>query len=499
MIPSGFVQRLGGREGLAWSFAAGFWALLLTRRLMEAPGFVYWCAAAVCGILAAIWARREWRVRDRPLTRPQGLLVGCVAAYAIGLGISGIYGGVLDPGAIALCIAQVLVGLAGLAVAGHPPALTAVTVNLALGVAVASLYGGLEYLGYEPELLPRPDVPASDRVLSLFRNPNHYGGLVAGVLPVGVGRFLMARSWPRGVMWYAWLGGGCTSVLISGGRGPWLAMVAGTAIVFACFLMLKDQGSWRHRLARIGSVVLLMGVLSLTVGQEVSVATSEGEVVMLDRLSGTVDVATHVMEDGLSSTVGMATDGSVGYATVAHRYLIWHATCVALGEGLLVGSGPGSFKQRLARAQKALAARDEYEPWVVWLGLDSVTHAHNDFLELWVEGGVLAVVGLASLIAAAMFMTVRELPKCLGLDPSLLGVAGVVTAFSVHGLVSYPLHLALSGWVFWLYLGCLVYVGGPVGRGGGQGEVVQGAEEEKVGEIHEGVTTARSGRHTQGA
>jgi len=386
-----------------------------------------------------------------------------LTAYAIGLGISGFYGDAFDPGAIALTAAQVLVGLAGLAVAARLPALRVVTVNLALGVAVASVYGGLEYLGLEPELLPRPDLPAADRVLSLFRNPNHYGGLVAGVLPVGVGCFLMAKSWPRRAMWYAWLGGGCISVLISGGRGPWLAMVTGTAVASACFLMLRDQGSWRRRLDHVGLVVLLVGVLSLTVGREVSVATSEGQVLMLDRLSGTVDVASHVAVDGLPSTVDMATEGSVGYATVAHRYLIWHATCVALGEGLLVGSGPGSFKQRLTRAQKALAARDEYEPWVVWLGLDSVTHAHNDFLEFWVEGGILAVVGLASLIGVAMLMAVRELPQCLGLDPSLLGVAGVVTAFSVHGLVSYPLHLALSGWVFWFYLGCLVYVGGSVG------------------------------------
>ncbi|HEX9656190.1 MAG TPA: O-antigen ligase family protein [Bacteroidota bacterium] len=138
-------------------------------------------------------------------------------------------------------------------------------------------------------------------------------------------------------------------------------------------------------------------------------------------------------------------------STLARRVVFWNAGVDAIASSPLVGYGVGSYEE----------AMREFRPADYWIvkSEDIVPHAHNEFLEVGVE---LGLIGLALYFTAVGVVIIggidiwrksksegkRNIP-IIGL---LCGVAGVL----IDNLANVSLRQAPIGALFWLSMGLIV-------------------------------------------
>ena len=108
------------------------------------------------------------------------------------------------------------------------------------------------------------------------------------------------------------------------------------------------------------------------------------------------------------------------------RWDIWRVSFDLLSDQWIVGSGLGSFVPLYAAAEPIELLQPRY-----------VNHAHNDYLELIIEAGVLGAVAIAGAIAV-LVSTGRCLLK-MDNTPALLLllVPGIAM---LHSIIDYPLR-----------------------------------------------------------
>ncbi len=177
-----------------------------------------------------------------------------------------------------------------------------------------------------------------------------------------------------------WLG-----VLVYSGRGlpRWLKLTGAvlTLAVFYCLLLTKSRtalvglmigvSAWmaRARLWRQAGRRRLIWGLSFGIAAAVGLIAIAGATGGLDR---------RVVSESAKS--------------LRYRFEYWHGTCqmlTASPRNWLVGVGPGNF-------------RDNYLPFKLAQSSEEIADPHNLLLDVWSNGGLIAVVGLAGLCLAGL-------------------------------------------------------------------------------------------------
>lgn len=126
------------------------------------------------------------------------------------------------------------------------------------------------------------------------------------------------------------------------------------------------------------------------------------------------------------------------------RLEFWRATFELLQQYPLTGSGGGTYAQAMAAHKPA------------WLGEVKLDHAHNDYLELLAEYGVVGALVIALLLALVVRATLRLLR---GRDPVALarhaGLAVGLLALLLHGTVDFNLQIPANALWFTAIAGAL--------------------------------------------
>ncbi|RDC59704.1 hypothetical protein HME9302_00896 [Alteripontixanthobacter maritimus] len=117
--------------------------------------------------------------------------------------------------------------------------------------------------------------------------------------------------------------------------------------------------------------------------------------------------------------------GAIG---VDRRFEIWPQAVTVVGQTMPLGSGFGTFRE----------VYEQYEPLSL-VGMLYVNHAHNDYLELLIEGGIPAA---ALLIAFVVWFVRRTWPLFIKrlAPPSLSLFATAIVVAMLHSVVDYPLR-----------------------------------------------------------
>lgn len=249
--------------------------------------------------------------------------------------------------------------------------------------------------------------------IGTFANRNHFGDLLAMLLPFSIAFGVMAqrqRVQARVFFWY-----GLTVVLflaaaLSYSRtGFALACVA----VVASVLVLRPVGRPAARTSVKHAAPLLAGLAGVLA---VGYYAWDGIVRRLEQ-DPLEDLRWQYVEHGL---------------TMARAYLPW-------------GSGLGSF-------------RDAYAPFepVDAMGSTHALHAHNDLLQIGGEAGVpglLLVLGFVGLLLVAAWISLR---RNRDQEDPVLGAAAIAVFVPLaHSLVDYPLRTLAIAVVFGLVLAVL--------------------------------------------
>lgn len=444
---------MSGRAALALLLAGGGILVLLAHPALYPRLSTYDWVAVVAGC-ASLWA--VWRASQRswPLSRPiSGALaaLGGAALLSVWLNEGAEWSGLWLPATQwgLLCL--------GAWLAADGTALRLLGGTLLAGAALAGFYAVLQYYRLDP--LPAVTSFGTERIVSVFENPNFLGNFAACALPLSLAVFLRAESLGHRV---ALAVGSCAiyaGMLLAGSRGGWMAGLAAVLIV----VMGTARGVWRGRMdlhwPSLAALVVLLVATTFLLTRRPVVESRSGPVTMSERMLSTRHIIEPYVEG--EELVAAGSDSVVAVPrikvrdfTVNHRYFIWEVTWDMIRTRPLVGLGYGAYQQRFVAFRDARRDEAHFQS-LVWTQQEEDTpYAHNEYLHLWAESGLLGLGAFLTLIALVARDALGQAWRSA--SPHMWAALGMASAMLVHSLVSYPLRLPLNGMIFWLLLGILV-------------------------------------------
>jgi O-antigen ligase len=305
-------------------------------------------------------------------------------------------------------------------------------VQIVAAVPVAAL-GLLQH--FRPELLP-PDNPYANRVLGPFGQPNRLGGYLIGAIPAGLALSFVLRSRiARGGVLIATFG--LTLCLVATySRGAWIGLASG-------ILVLGGAMAWKHELRprRLPAAVAIASLLLPVIFFLPSV---------LARIEARPSPPAE-----WSMPIDPEREGSG-----AMRIAIWEESLRAALHRPILGSGPGTFQQDYDRYKNPAMKRLEA------VGRRTADHAHNHYIEIFVECGALGLASFLALVLLSLRAAAAALGKSAAVPERILvaGFAASVAALLANGLLDYNLSLIPHGTLLFVGLGVLAAAPGTPAR-----------------------------------
>jgi len=262
-----------------------------------------------------------------------------------------------------------------------------------------------------------------------FGQPNPFGGYMNQIWPLALAPLAARllglgsaagdrRPWPGGMALPLW-GAVCGALALAGlflswSRGAWLgAAAAGVAMAGAALAAALSGGARRRGLAVLW-LGLVLGLTGLWAGGLERLPPS-----VVDRLASSAEGGGWLID---------VRDAEVTDASFAkiERLAHWQAALDMWAERPWLGQGPGHF---------AVA----YERFRVPRWKDPLGHAHNLYLNLLAEAGLLGLAGYLLCYGAAWALAWRACLRPKGaLEGALgLGLVGVLAALGVHSLLDH--------------------------------------------------------------
>lgn len=241
------------------------------------------------------------------------------------------------------------------------------------------------------------------RVVSTFENPNMLGLYLILLLPMIAANGIGEKNWWRKPKYLFAFAVGAACLIYTWARGAWLGFLF-AAVVFLLMWHRRTMG------------VLLAGLLALP-------------------------VAIPFLPESIVSrfaSIGDLTDTSTNY-----RVYIWRGSTNMLKDYWLTGIGVGE------------QAFDKIYPYYSFAGIEKAPHAHNLFLQLFIEVGIFGFLVFAAMLIC-LFQSGFSLAKH-GEDKAvrLIGcgaLCGVLAAL-VQGMTDYVWYNYRVFFVFWLMIG----------------------------------------------
>jgi O-antigen ligase len=285
----------------------------------------------------------------------------------------------------------------------------------AIAIGVVSVFLGLSQLAQGPTSSLRFfTITNTDEAVGFFANRNHFAALLYSLL-------LFAAAWT-------------TDVIVKAGSWNELrrleprVVVPLTASVMVCVVLLVGEVMARSRAGFGLTLIALAGGVALAVvGRRTSSAVTPRKLA----LAATALIVFVVVQFGLYRILGRLAVDPLEDARISFA----HNTLKAALAFMPLGSGVGTFVPVYAM----------FEPPGDALPFVYANHAHNDYLELWLETGVMGIALLGVFIVWMGLTGVRlwrQPPAGAGeLDWSLIRAATVVIALIMaHSFVDYPLR-----------------------------------------------------------
>ncbi|MDX1686753.1 MAG: O-antigen ligase family protein [Candidatus Promineifilaceae bacterium] len=252
------------------------------------------------------------------------------------------------------------------------------------------------------------------RAYGTFEQPNPFAGFMAWNAALGIGTFvgLIVAFWhgrkeldKREWAWLLFIGGcaaaSTLALLLSWSRGAWLGFAAAMAV----FLLFWPRRAW------LGPVLLLAAIGLFALGWQLDLVPAP----LVNRLAGFTD-------DLRVGDVRGVDINDANYAVI-ERLAHWQSAVDMARNNLWLGVGFGNYEP----------AYDDYAliNWPFPLG-----HAHNYYLNILAETGVLGTAAYL-LFWAAVFWKTLGLLRRLGWPERgvVLGLLAAWTALSVHHLL----------------------------------------------------------------
>ncbi len=290
---------------------------------------------------------------------------------------------------------------------------------LVLGACIASVYGLLQFFGFDP--LPRDHVRLDWwRAFATSGNPGFLAAYLLLVLPFPVFFVLYPRSGKQRVSWL-WLpvaGLIFTCILATYHRGAWVGLAAGTAC--AVVLVLK-----RAPVQRLRAIALAVVFAACAIG--------------FDRAA---------VANGRPSLVARAVEGTgegpVSSSTIRVRTYIWRATLPLIAKRPAFGWGPDTmcFVKMPKPAEFGYEGRMFTKP----------DKPENLLLQIAYEGGLASLVPFLLAVGVSLITMWRASSQLEGYQ-KVAAMAIIVAIVSYLAQQQFSFSTLSSSPIFWSLLG----------------------------------------------
>ncbi|MBU2645297.1 O-antigen ligase family protein [bacterium] len=277
----------------------------------------------------------------------------------------------------------------------------------------------------------RPVVSGNSNIFGPYVNHNHFAGLVEMILPLALCLFLYLR--PRISYKQSWREKIVELFDVYGGEQHILMGFSAILLTVSIVLSLS-----RGALISACLALMVMVLLLMIRGRQ----KGKGMLLMFFLVVILFSVSWFGWENTFERFGQLKTDEGGLYET---RLDFWQDSLQIIRDFPVTGTGFGSFA-------------DIYPRYRTVIGDFSVLHAHNDYLELLIEGGLIGTVLVLWFLAVLFYRSYRVFRQRR--DPfSIYLYLGCVTgmvSLLFHSVTDFNLHIGANGLYYFFLAGLLV-------------------------------------------
>ena len=292
------------------------------------------------------------------------------------------------------------------------------------GAFVTGVYGLLQHLGVDwIEWYPK-----GPRILSSLGNPTFFAAYLVLMLPVALSLGLAVESAEARIGLGLLTGLLYLCLLFTYARAGWLGLLVG--VMVSGSLLWGFVGLPQLRQARATSrAALLAGILILLTG-------------------------VGILRSSLSFRERVVSSFQTGESSNVERIMTWQGALGIWRQHPLRGAGLGTFQIHVPRHRSA-------QFYTMGLAV-IIDHAHNEFLEIAAETGVIGLALFLWLAVAYVVVVVRIMRAAQEDYWRYLasGLLGGLVAFMIQNLAGVTLRWVFGGMFFWLWLAVTVVAAG---------------------------------------
>lgn len=273
--------------------------------------------------------------------------------------------------------------------------------------SLVSLYGIYQYIfnkysgvsGAELWVDAEMFTGITNRVVGTFGNPNVFSEYLLLVIPLSLACLFASRTWPMRLLFFASSITMCLAMVLTFSRAGWLGLLFALCV----FFILLD---------RRFILLIVLAFFSL-------VAFSPD--VIIDRFT----------------SIGDMSDGSTSY-----RVAIWQGTQAMLQDYWLTGIGPGT------------GTFNTIYPTYAFSGV-SAQHAHNLFLQILSDGGLVLLLTFLLLLLEFVRMMASSISKQGRSRARIFQISSLASlgGFLVQSMADHTFYNYRLMFLFWIFIG----------------------------------------------
>ncbi|CAI1906979.1 O-antigen ligase RfaL [Serratia fonticola] len=272
----------------------------------------------------------------------------------------------------------------------------------------------------------------SSRAFGIFQQPNVLASFIATGLALALAAFLLpgfSLVQPRAEYWRR------------------CALIVALVVLPMVLVWVQSRTGWL-------AGILVLGLFVLCFGRRYSRAVAISTLLVT---GGAIAALVLWLGNDLGGALRYASHSGSNYA----RFVMLHDTLAMIAEKPLTGWGYGGFEYSFQHFRLAQGLSTQ--------GVGIARHPHNELLLWWVEGGLIALLGMLILVWAGLKLVARSRLRDMQAFSYGKASAGEALALCVallpialHSQTEYPFYLSALHWlVFLLLLAMLDRLVGP--------------------------------------
>ena len=295
------------------------------------------------------------------------------------------------------------------------------------------------------------------RVFGLIGNAGYFAGYLILPLSIAIPLFFVSKNRNRKILLLIGILTMGTTFILTFTRSSYLAL--GVSLIFMFFLFLLSRGKRFIKDNKKIFIIILTAIIIVAFLFIIPNTLSK---------PGTVISKIKVR----TSIAGLKNEFTSGA-----RIAIWKFTGTMIKDRPILGSGIGTYKYNTLKYQAKFFEQGDNR---LIYGHFWADKAHNEYLQLWAELGIIGLTIFLWIIITYFNQGIRYLKREMNEQKQgiIIGLMGGVVAFLIDSIFWFPLHLSANLSLFWLFIGLAMVMGIDETRGLGAGEKIEIAQKD---------------------